>query len=316
MAAAAIGTETSGSIISPASQNSVVGIKPTHGLISRQGIIPITHSQDTAGPITRSVADAAIILGVLTGVDSRDEVTLKSEGQFCKDYTPFLDSHALKHTRIGIPRYYYKDLDPDRLSVIEAAIQVVKDQGATVIDPVEIGTEQIAWNWHVLLYEFKKGVNDYLGKLPDHIPVHSLQEVIAFNIEHSESCLKYGQDVLVQAEKTSGTLTEPAYLDSLRMNHELARDQGLEAVMKLHQLDALMFLGDEDVNDLASRAGFPVVTVPGGYALDGVIASGGYNTKGPQGISFAGIAFSEPTLIKIAYSYEQATKHRLPPIME
>lgn len=155
LAAAAIGTETSGSIISPASQTCLVGLKPTIGLVSRTGIIPITNSQDTAGPMTRTVTDAAILLGALTGADERDAVTLTGAKHAYRDYTPFLDADYIKQARIGVPRFYYEHLDEDRLAVIEAAITDLKEVGATIIDPVELACEQTDWQWHVLRYEFK-----------------------------------------------------------------------------------------------------------------------------------------------------------------
>ncbi len=315
LAAASIGTETSGSIISPASQNMLVGIKPTLGLVSRSGIIPITRTQDTAGPMARTVADAAIILGAMTGVDERDEATRTSEGRSLNDYTQFLDASYLKQARIGIPRFYYEGLDPDRMQILEDAIGVLRQEGAAIIDPVELPCQETSWNWSVMHYEFKKGVNDYLAPLPESIPVHTLAEVIAFNKEHAEQCLKYGQNVLEASEATSGMLTEPEYAEACRLNGEMARERGIDAALKQHHLDALLFLGCEKGDDIAARAGYPVITVPAGYAQDGVVAPGGYLTKGPVGITFIGTAYSEPTLIKLAYGYEQATKHRVPPEM-
>ncbi|RCW49156.1 amidase family protein [Paenibacillus prosopidis] len=316
LGAAAIGTETSGSIISPSSQTSLVGIKPTIGLVSRSGIIPITHSQDTAGPMARTVTDAAIILGALTGADERDAVTLSGAKHSYRDYTPFLDADYLKHARIGIPRFYYKELDEARLTIVEAAIEVLRNAGAAIVDPVTLPCEQTEWDENVMRYEFKKYINDYLADLDESVPVHSLQELIAYNIEHAETALKYGQGVLVWSEETSGTLTEQDYLDSKMKNKEMAGKQGIDFVLEKLQLDALLFLGNEGGDDLAARAGYPVITVPGGFAKSGIIAPGGYTTKGPQGITFVGTAFSEPTLIKIAYGFEQATKHRVPPLLE
>jgi amidase len=313
LAAAAIGTETSGSIISPSSQNSLVGIKPTIGLISRSGIIPIAHSQDTAGPMGRTVKDAAILLGALTGIDERDVETLSSKGRSFKNYMPFLDASYLQQARIGIPRFYYQQLDKARLDIVEAAIAVLKQKGATIVDPVELPCEQVSWDYDVMRYEFKKDLNDYLVQISDTIPVHSLAEVIAYNETHAERALKYGQGTLIWSELTSGTLTEQAYLDSKKKNKEMAREQGIDHVIKEHHLDALLFLGCEGGADLAARAGYPSITVPGGYAAMGIIAPGGYTTKGPQGITFVGTAFSEPTLIKIAFGFEQATKHRVQP---
>lgn len=313
LGAAAIGTETSGSIISPACQTALVGIKPTIGLVSRAGIIPITNSQDTAGPMARTVTDAAILLGAIAGADERDQATAAGARHAQQDYTSFLDASYLKQARIGVPRFYYKDLDEDRLAVIERAIEALKESGAAIIDPVELPCEQVDWDWHVLRYEFKKYLNDYLAKLDESVPVHSLQELIAYNERFAEIALKYGQGTLIWSEETSGTLTEPEYMESLRRNKELAGKQGIDAALEKYRLDALLFLGNEGGDDLAARAGYPVITVPGGDAEQGIIAPGGYVTKGPQGISFIGTAFSEPTLIKLAYGYEQATKHRYPP---
>lgn len=313
LAAAAIGTETSGSIISPSSQNSLVGIKPTIGLVSRTGIIPIAHSQDTAGPIARTVSDAAILLGALTNMDERDVEMITSKGRTFQDYTPFLDANYLQQARIGIPRFYYQQLDKARLDIVEAAIAVLKQKGATIVDPVELPCEQTRWDGNVMRYEFKKDLNDYLAQLSGLIPVHSLAEVIAYNEAHADQALKYGQGTLIWSEETSGTLTEQAYLDSKKRYKEMSREQGIDHVLEKDHLDALLFLGFEGGADLAARAGYPSITVPGGYAATGIIAPGGYTTKGPQGITFVGTAFSEPTLIKIAYGFEQATRHRVQP---
>ncbi|WP_152393562.1 amidase family protein [Paenibacillus guangzhouensis] len=316
LAAAAIGTETSGSIISPASQNGIVGIKPTVGLVSRSGIIPIAISQDSAGPMTRTVRDTAILLGALTGVDPRDPATASSEGHAYTDYTQFLDADYLPHARIGVPRCYIRDLDQDRRNLIEAAIEVLRDKGATIVDPVTLPCEHAAWGSNIMRYEFKKGLNDYLARLDDTVPVRTLADVIQYNEAHASLALKYGQDVLTWAEETRGDLTEPEYRESLARNKALAADQGIDYVLQEHQLDALVLLGCEDGVDLAAMAGYPVITVPGGYAENGVTAPGGYNTKGPQGITFIGTAYSEPTLLKIAYSYEQATRHRVQPSLD
>ncbi|WP_312112723.1 amidase family protein [Brevibacillus reuszeri] len=298
---AAIGTETSGSIISPASQNGIVGLKPTVGLVSQSGIIPLTRSQDSAGPMTRTVQDAAIVLGAL------NEAGI--------DYTTFLEEGFLQQARIGIPRFYMKHLDEDRLRIVEEAIDVLREKGATIIDPVTLPCEHIKWDWNVLRYEFKCYVNVYLATLPETVPVRSLQDVIIYNEKHAEIALKYGQDKLIWCEQTSGTLTEADYVESLQQNKEMAGKQGIDHALYEHRLDALLFLGNEGGPDLAARVGYPVITVPGGYAENGVIAPGGYITKGPQGITFVGTANSEPTLFKIAFGYEQATKHRISPVL-
>lgn len=310
--AAAVGTETSGSIISPSSQNCIVGIKPSIGLVSRAGIIPLAHSQDTAGPMARSVRDAAILLGVLAGSDPDDEVTTALPQRSTTDYTTYLNED-LSQVRIGIPRAYYQGLDEARLAIVEDAIRILKSQGATVIDPVQIPSIQVKWSRAVMRHEFKSDLNAYLSKLPAEIPVHSLSDVIAYNEAHADRALKYGQDTLIWSNETSGTLTEQEYSEALAQNRQMAGEKGIDAVIQQHKLDALLFLGNEGGSDLAARAGYPSITVPGGYAETGIIAPGGYTTKGPQGITFVGRAFSEAALIGIAYGFEQASCHRRAP---
>ncbi|MBP1906490.1 amidase [Paenibacillus turicensis] len=316
-AAAAVGTETSGSIISPASQNNIVGIKPTLGLISQAGIIPLAHSQDSAGPMTKTVKDTVILLSTL--IEENEQSPHFSCTQTVKkcfdNYDELLDVEFLKQARIGIARYYYQDLDEARANIVEEAIQVLKKAGATIIDPVSMPCEKAQWDWDVLRYEFKSDLNAYLARLSEDVPVRSLEEVIAYNEKYAEEALKYGQGTLIWSNETSGTLKEKEYIDSLNKSIELSRKQGIDHALNSYELDALMFLGDEG-SDLAARAGYPIITVPGGYASSGIIAPGGYTTKGPQGITFVGTAYSEPTLIKIAYGFEQATKHRVPPKME
>lgn len=316
LAAAAIGTETSGSIISPASHNCLVGIKPTVGLISRRGIIPLADTQDTPGPMARTVADAVLILGALTWKDVRDAATLSGDRLAFSDYTPFLDRTFLARSRIGIPRFYYRHLEKARMSIIEEAIRILESQGATIIDPVELPCQGQEWDAYVMQFEFKKYLNDYLKTLPETVGVRTLDDVISFNEQHAEAALKYGQDVLLWSNRTSGKLTEQAYLESKRRNFELAGKQGIDAALEQYNLDALLILGDDDVNDLAARAGYPSITVPAGFAQDGIITEGGYSTKGPHGVTFVGTAFSEPTLIRLAYGYEQATLYRTPPNLD
>nr|WP_154895969.1 amidase family protein [Paenibacillus xylanexedens] len=310
---AAIGTETSGSIISPASQNSLVGLKPTIGLVSRTGIIPITYSQDSAGPMTRTVRDAAILLGVMTAVDPDDAAMHEKGRKAYTDYTPFLDANGLQGARIGVPRFYYKDLDETRAAVIERAISLCREQGAIIIDPVSLPCESAKWDWDVMRYEFKKGINDYLAKAGPGVYVKTLDELIAYNEANADAALKYGQDTLIWSNETSGTLSEPEYAESLRLNRLFSRDQGIDHVIREHQLDALIFLGNEEGLDVSARAGYPVITVPGEYAETGIIGEDGYTTKGPQGITFVGTAFSEPILFRLAYAYEQVTKFRFAP---
>jgi amidase len=301
LAAAAIGTETSGSIISPSIQNSLVGLKPTVGLVSRSGIIPISSSQDSPGPMTRTVADTALILGPLTGVDAKDEATCSSEGKFYQDYTQFLDTGFLAKARIGIPRYYFSLIDEESLPIIEKAIEVLRKAGAIIIDPISIPHEDAKLDFEVMRFEFKVGINAYLSQLAPDVPIHSLQELIGYNKEHKEVALKYGQNVLEWCEETDGSLTNSIYLDSRNRDVQLTRTEGLDYVLDHYKLDALLLPGNEGT-DLAARAGYPVLTVPAGYTA-----------KGPIGITFAGRAYSEPTLIRLAYGFEQATLHRVPP---
>jgi len=313
-AAAAIGTETAGSIVGPASQHNVVGIKPTVGLLSRSGIIPISGSQDTAGPIARSVADAAIVLGAMTGIDERDPAMRTEARRAYADYTPFLDAEFLKQARIGIPRHYYNHLDPERLALMEAAIADLRRAGATVIDPVEIYIEQLPWNNDVITCEFKRGINAYLSQLPPSAPVRSLSQLIAYNEKHAQTAAKYGQDVLELSE--ANTLSEEEHARKKQEYSVLARTQGIDYVLELHRLDALMLPGDVDGMYIAARLGSPLISVPAGFVRTGTIDADGDPTKGPFGVVFSAGAYSEPTLIKLAYGYEQATRHRRPPLLK
>ena len=313
LCAAAIGTETSGSIISPSSQNGIVGLKPTIGLVSRRGIIPIAHSQDSAGPMARTVRDAAILLGAMTAADPADAAMQEKGRKAYADYTPFLDENGLQGARIGIPRHYYQGLDDARAMIIERAIAMCKDRGAIIVGPVSMPCESAKWDWDVMRFEFKKGLNDYLAQAGPGASVRTLDELIAFNEQNREVALKYGQDTLIWSNETSGTLSEPVYAESLRLNRELARNQGIDHAIRAYRLDALLFLGNEEGLDVSARAGYPVITVPGGYAETGIIAEDGCTTKGPQGITFVGTAYSEPVLLRLAYAYEQASLHRLAP---
>lgn len=303
-AAAAIGTETSGSILSPAVQNAIVGIKPTVGLVSRAGVIPIAHSQDTPGPMARNVACAAAVLGAIAGSDPDDPATADSVGRVPSDYTAFLDAEGLRGARIGVPRHYYAKLDEPKLALMARAIDVLRSRGAVVVDPVEIPSATAKWGRQVLRHEFKHDLNAYLARLHPRVPVHSLRELIAFNRERAETMLRYGQDVLEWSEETSGTLREPAYLEARRRDLELATVRGIDHAMKEHRLDALLFPGAKG-SDIAARAGYPSIAVPCGF-VDGV----------PYGLTFTGMAYSEPVLIRLAYAYEQATRHRVPPVLQ
>lgn len=303
LCAMAIGTETDGSIVCPSSVNGIVGIKPTLGLIPATGIIPIAHSQDTAGPMARTVADAAILLGALTGAD----------------YTRSLDPNGLRGARIGVAREKFFGFSEETDRVIGEAIAELKRRGAEIIDPADIPTAgkfDDSEN-EVLLYEFKNDLNLYLGALGPKARVHSLADVIAFNESHRDQEMPYfGQDLMIKAQ-AKGPLTSKEYLDALEKDHRLARAEGIDAVMSRHRLDALAAptAGPAWCTDLvngdhapggsstpAAVAGYPNINVPAGL-VRGL----------PVGISFFGAANSEAVLIKLAYAFEQATRHRRAP---
>lgn len=318
LTAVAIGTETNGSIVCPSSANGLVGVKPTVGLVSRSRIIPISHSQDTAGPMARSVRDAAIVLGALTGVDPEDPATAASEGQALDDYTSFLDVDGLRGARIGVARSFFS-FNPKVAKVMEDALEVIRQQGAELIDPVEIPSysELGQHSFQVLLYEFKAGLNAYLTALGPDAPVKSLAEIIAFNEAHSDQEMPFfEQELFLQAEE-KGPLDSQEYLDALTTSRRLARQEGIDKVMDEHHLDAILaptggpawtldpVNGDHfggGSSTAAAVAGYPNVTVPAGF-VHGL----------PIGVSFFGRAWSEPTLLKIAYGFEQTTHHRQAP---
>jgi amidase len=321
LVAASIGTETDGSILCPATMNGVVGIKPTVGLTSRSGVIPISHSQDTVGPFGRTVADAALLLGALTGIDPHDAITQASEGKFYSDYTPFLDANGLQGARIGVPRETFFGYNPKMDAIINQAIARMRELGAEIIDPSNIPTAKQITSSHtemeVLLFEFKADLNAYLSAL-ESSPVRSLEEIIRFNEEHAEQELKYfNQDLFLMAQETT-SLDDPEYLAALAENHFNATKDGIDAVMHTYNLDALVMptsspawcidLVNGDFNpgggssQVAAMAGYPAITVPAGFTFDL-----------PVGITFMGCAYSEPTLIKLAYAFEQATKARRTP---
>jgi amidase len=304
-AVVAVGTETSGSILNPSVHNSLVGIKPTVGLISRNGIIPIATSQDTAGPMARTVEDAAILLGVLAGFDPQDPATGRSVGLAPNDYRPYLDPNGLQGTRIGIVRSHYLDkYDSEDQALYDAAIAHLEQAGATIVDPVTIPSEKADWNNLVLIYEFKSGLNAYLKTLNPDFPLRTLQDVLKWNEQHAEQALRYGQALFEQAERTSGTLTEPEYLNQRLYDLKMSRANGIDAVLQEHQLDCLLFPNSSGAG-IAAKAGYPSVCVPAGYR----------STGKPFGVTFTGTAFSEPTLIKAAYAFEQASLLRRPPAL-
>jgi amidase len=318
LAAAGIGTETDGSIVCPSSSNGLAGIKPTVGLVSRSGIIPISHSQDGAGPMCRTLRDAAILLGALTGVDPEDAATAASAGKAQTDYAQFCDPNGLNGARIGVARKYFGFNDAVD-ALMEESLGVMKQQGATLVDPADIETLGKFDDTELLvfMYELKADLNAYLARLGPDAPVHTLQEIIEFNDRNRQKEMPYfGQDLFVKAQG-KGPLTEKAYVDALAKNHQLARTEGIDALMDKHRLDAIvaptggpawltdLVNGDHVAggsSNAAAVAGYPNINVTAGF-LSGL----------PVGISFFGRAWSEPILIKVAYSFEQATKARRAP---
>ena len=319
LCALTVGTETGGSIMCPSSSNGIVGIKPTVGLWSRSGIIPISHSQDTAGPMTRTVRDAAILLGGAVGVDPRDEATARSEGNFHTDYTQFLDSAGLQGARIGVARSF-TGFDPRVMALFEDAIQAMRDADAVIVDPANLPVA----NWRdelpliVLEYEFKTDLNAYLATLGPDAPVRTLAEIIEFNEQNAELEMPFfGQQRMI-ASQARGPLTDEVYLNAVRTIQRGNREDGIDALMNEHQLDAIVaptrdlpWTTDHIKGDRldggssagpAAIAGYPDISVPMGF-VSGL----------PAGVSFFGRAWSEPVLIRIAYAFEQATQHRRAP---
>jgi amidase len=318
LCAVAVGTETDGSILSPSSFTGIVGIKPTLGLISRAGIIPIAHSQDTAGPIARTVRDAAILLGALAGTDPRDPATAESSARAERDYARGLNAGNLVGARIGVARVFF-GAHPRVDQLVESALAQLKALGAELVDPVELkkSSELEEAEITVLRYEMKADMNAYLAALGPKAPMHTLKEIIEFNEHHANQELRwFGQEELVKSQ-AKGPLTEQAYLDARATCLRLARTEGIDAMMDKHHLDAIVAptstpahvtdwaLGDHGLGDSttpAAVAGYPSITVPAGFIF-GL----------PVGVSFFGRAWSESDLLRIAYAFEQATKHRRPP---
>ena len=318
LCAVGIGTETDGSIVCPSSSNGLAGIKPTVGLVSRSGIIPISHSQDGAGPMCRTVRDAAILLGALTGVDPQDSVTAGSQGKSFTDYTKFCDPNGLKGARIGVARKYFGFNDAVD-ALMEQALDAMKKQGAILVDPADIETlgKFDESELLVFMYELKADLNAYLARLGPNAPVRTLKDIIDFNDRNREKEMPYfGQDLFLKAEG-KGPLTEKAYIDALDKNHQLARTEGIDATMDKYHLDAIVAPtgGPAWITDLvngdhvaggssnaAAVAGYPNINVTAGF-ISGL----------PVGISFFGRAWSEPSLIRLAFAFEQTTKARQAP---
>src|SRR5580704_1535018 len=348
-AAAAIGTETSGSLLSPANQNGLVTVKPTVGLISRAGIIPIAASQDTAGPLTRTVRDAAILLNVLAVRDPRDPETRHLQRP--ADYTKFLDPNGLRGARIGVPSdpadpgndVYYKPLRPPQAAVMREAIAALEAAGATVIraniptggwiggpgteaailnrNPESPSKNQPARVPAIYLYELKHDMNAYLRDWAKDAKVRTLADIIAFNKANADRALRFGQDIFLAAEETRGDLSETEYISARRMDLRSSRTLGLDAYMDEHKLDAILFPANTGAS-IAAKAGYPSVLVPAGMVTGpapvppGTVtaASDKETPEYPYGVTFTGRAWSEPVLLRLAYAFEQATKaRRMPP---
>ena len=318
LCAVGIGTETDGSIVCPSSSNGLAGIKPTVGLVSRGGIIPISHSQDGAGPMCRTIRDAAILLGALTGIDPRDSATAGSQGKSFTDYSQFCDPNGLKGARIGVARKYFGFSEAVD-ALMEQSLDAMKKQGATLVDPADIETlgKFDESELLVFMYELKADLNNYLAGLGPNAPVRTLKDIIDFNDRNRQKEMPYfGQDLFLKAE-AKGPLTEKAYIDALHKNHQLARTEGIDATMDKNHLDAMvaptggpawltdLINGDHVAggsSNAAAVAGYPNINVTAGF-ISGL----------PVGISFFGRAWSEPTLIRLAFAFEQTIKARQAP---
>jgi amidase len=316
--AAAIGTETNGSIISPASLCGVVGFKPTVGLVSRAGIVPIAHSQDTAGPMTRTVADAAAVLTAIAGADPLDEMTADSEGHVARDYTTFLDADGLRGARIGVIRERYTGNSAGADGLFEAALRVLRERGAETVDPTNVASlAQLSGSGDLLSWEFKTDIERYLAEWAPGATVRTLDDLIAFNRrDAARETPFFGQEIFEQAVRR-GPLTSPEYLQLKERIQRLTRAEGIDAVMDQNRLDALIApsaaparpidlvngdSGSGGTSGLAAIAGYPSITVPMGY-VRGL----------PVGLSFIGRAWSEGVMLRLAFAYEQATRHRRMP---
>lgn len=318
LCAAALGSETDGSVTAPSSVNGIAGIKPTVGLVSRSGIIPISASQDTAGPMGRRVRDIAILLSVMAGVDPQDPATAASQGKAAPDYTRFLDPNGLRGARLGIARKFFANNAPMD-AFLSGCVDALKKAGAEVIDPADLAThgQMDAPEQQVLLYEFKDGINRYLTRLPASSPARTLQDLIAFNEKNRDREMPFfAQELFIQAE-AKGPLTDSAYIQARADCVRLSRQEGIDALLAQHKLDAIVTLtsgpaclidhvnGDQDTGGCttpAAVAGYPHITVPAGF-YSGL----------PIGLSFFSTAWSEPTLFKLAYAWEQQMNARRKP---
>ena len=317
LCAGAIGTETDGSVVCPSTVNGIVGLKPTVGLVSRAGIVPISHTQDTAGPMCRTVADAATLLGALAGVDDSDPATCASTGRFSGDYRQFLQTDGLRGARLGVVRGYFGFHDGVD-ALMEDSLAALREAGAELVDPVELATrEQFGeFEWQVLLYEFKADLNAYLAARPG-VQYRTLAELIDFNRAHAAREMPHFGQEIFELSQEKGPLTEEEYVDAVEASQRLAGEEGIDAALGEHRLDALVAptgglawltdwingdSGKGGCSGPAAAAGYPHLTVPAGF-VSGL----------PVGLSFFGAAWSEPTLIRLAYAFEQTVQARRPP---
>ena len=303
LTALAVGTETNGSIIAPAFINGCVGLKPTVGLVSRTGIVPISATQDTAGPLTRTVADAAALLNVLAGEDESDPATLGVDALRPKDYTSFLDADGLRNMRLGVSWYNARPaenrgryLTEEMTALAQRAVDDMREAGAVIVDGCDVPTDMN--NFDVMLYEFRQCLDAYLATT--NCRVRTLEQMIDFYMAHPKEGLKYGMGILLDAQlKAARGLTDPAYIEAKRKCLEVSRG-GLDKAFAEHELDLLvlpLFSG------LSPVSGYPSICVPAGYTPDGT----------PYGITLVGRPFDEPKLIRAAYAYEQFSKRRVAP---
>lgn len=337
LCAASIGTETSGSLLHPASRNGLVTVKPTVGLISRAGILPITHSRDTAGPMTRTVRDAAMLLNVLAARDPRDPATERQKRP--ADYTAGLATDAMKGARIGVPSDpgdplndpFYGKLSPEGVKVMTEAIKVLEDLGAVIVrasmpaagwmngpgtimavlnrNPLSKNKGNPAGSPIVFLYELKHDLNLYLKDWATNTDIKTIADIVTFNEANAGRALRFGQDLFLAANLTRGDLSEREYKSARAMDLLTARTRGMDAYMNQHKLDAVLFPGATGAA-IAAKAGYPSVMVPGGFVSG---ADDKDTPDYPLGVAFAGRAWSEHKLLRLAYAYEQASNMRKPP---
>ncbi|QTD42912.1 amidase family protein [Sporosarcina sp. Te-1] len=303
MAAVAIGTETSGSIINPSAQNALVGLKPTVGMISRSGIIPLSFTQDTAGPMARTVEDAAITFGIMIGYDEADPITRTAVRFQQVDWLSALQKDALKDVRIGIPRKIFeREISSEQTDLFNQALEQLSQAGAVIKDDIDLGAMEDDLGYDVLLYEFKAALNQYLSRTPETNKIRSLSDIIEYNTNHPDETLRFGQVMLEKVDRTSGTLTEPAYLEALLRNRHLAKETALDKALAENEIDVLVLPQDHGCS-FSAAAGYPAITVPSSYTEKGE----------PFCITFCGPAFSEYDLIGYAYAYEQKVQGRMRP---